>query len=136
MDEFTDNNVTTADYVVVGTGSAGSIVAERLSADPAKHVVVLEAGGKDTDRRIRMPVTWTQLFRSPIDWDYLTEPQPELNGRQLLLAPRKNPGWLLVDERHDVDPRLRRRLRRMRRTLRRTVVFQRHRQILQANRKR
>ena len=83
MDEFTDNNVTTADYVVVGTGSAGSIVAERLSADPAKQVVVLEAGGEDTDRRIRMPVTWTQLFRSPIDWDYLTEPQPELNGRQL-----------------------------------------------------
>jgi choline dehydrogenase len=83
MDEFTGNNATTADYVVVGTGSAGSIVAERLSADPAKQVVVLEAGGEDTDRRIRMPVTWTQLFRSPIDWDYLTEPQPELNGRQL-----------------------------------------------------
>jgi choline dehydrogenase len=45
--------------------------------------VVLEAGGKDTDRRIRMPVTWTQLFRSPIDWDYLTEPQPKLNGRRV-----------------------------------------------------
>jgi choline dehydrogenase len=44
---------------------------------------VVEAGGKDTDRRIHIPVTWTQLFRSPIDWDYLTEPQPELNGRRI-----------------------------------------------------
>jgi choline dehydrogenase len=72
-----------ADYVVVGTGSAGSVVAERLSADPSNHVVVLEAGGKDSDRRIKMPVTWTQLFRSPIDWDYFTEPQPELHGRRI-----------------------------------------------------
>jgi len=83
MNELTGNDVAIADYVVVGTGSAGSAVAERLSADPRNRVVVLEAGGKDTDRRIKMPVTWTQLFRSPIDWDYLTEPQPELNGRRV-----------------------------------------------------
>jgi choline dehydrogenase len=83
MNEPTGTDVATADYVVVGTGSAGSVLAERVSADPRNRVVVLEAGGKDTDRRIRMPVTWTQLFRSPIDWDYLTEPQPELNGRRI-----------------------------------------------------
>ena len=83
MNELTANDLAIADYVVVGTGSAGSAVAERLSADPRNRVVVLEAGGKDTDRRIKMPVTWTQLFRSPIDWDYLTEPQPELNGRRV-----------------------------------------------------
>lgn len=83
INELTDIDPAVADYVVVGTGSAGSVIAERLSANPRNHVVVLEAGGNDTDRRIRMPVTWTQLFRSPIDWDYLTEPQPELNGRRI-----------------------------------------------------
>jgi len=83
MNAPTNCPVAFADSVVVGTGSAGSVLAERLSADPRNHVVVLEAGGKDTDRRIRTPVTWPQLFRSPIDWDYLTEPQPELNGRRM-----------------------------------------------------
>jgi choline dehydrogenase len=83
MNSLADNSLAIADYVVVGTGSAGSVLAERLSADPRNHVVVFEAGGRDTDRRIHMPVTWTQLFRSPIDWDYLTEPQAELNGREI-----------------------------------------------------
>ena len=110
MNSLTYNGLAIADYVVVGTGSAGSVLAERLSADPRNQVVVLEAGGKDTDRRIRTPVTWTQLFRSPIDWDYLTEPQPELNGREIYWPRGQNPGRLLVNERHDVDPRVRRRL--------------------------
>ena len=83
MNEPTGNGLAIADYVVVGTGSAGSVLAERLSADPRNQVVVVEAGGTDTDRRIRTPVTWPQLFRSPIDWDYLSEPQPELNGRRM-----------------------------------------------------
>jgi choline dehydrogenase len=83
MNESTDNRSALADYVVVGTGSAGSVLAERLSADARNQVVVVEAGGKDTDRRIHMPATWMQLFRSGIDWDYLTEPQPQLNGRRI-----------------------------------------------------
>jgi choline dehydrogenase-like flavoprotein len=83
MNSLADNGLAIADYVVVGTGSAGSVLAERLSADLRNQVVVVEAGGRDTDRRIHMPVTWTQLFRSPIDWDYLTEPQAELNGREI-----------------------------------------------------
>jgi len=80
---FTHDPVAVGDYVVVGTGSAGSVLAERLSADPRNQVVVLEAGGTDNDRRIHMPVTWMQLFRSAIDWDYLTEPQLGLNGRPI-----------------------------------------------------
>ncbi|MET8875128.1 GMC family oxidoreductase N-terminal domain-containing protein [Nocardia sp. NPDC004604] len=72
-----------ADYVVVGTGSAGSIITERLSANSRNRVVVLEAGGKDTDRRIHMPVTWLQLFGSDVDWNYSTEPQSELDGRRI-----------------------------------------------------
>jgi choline dehydrogenase len=73
----------TADYVVVGTGSAGSVVADGLSADPRSEVVVLEAGPADTDKRIHIPVTWSHLFRTKFDWDYLTEPQPGLNNRHI-----------------------------------------------------
>jgi choline dehydrogenase-like flavoprotein len=72
------------DYIVVGTGSAGSVVANRLSADPGSQVVVLEAGPRDKDKFIHIPLTWAvKLFRSTVDWDYLTEPQKQLNGRQI-----------------------------------------------------
>ena len=72
-----------ADYVVVGTGSAGAVVASKLSAEPRSRVVVLEAGPKDKDKFIHIPAAFSKLFRSRHDWDYLTEPQPELNGRQI-----------------------------------------------------
>jgi choline dehydrogenase len=73
-----------ADYIVVGTGSAGSVVVNRLSGDPGSQVVVLEAGPRDKDKFIHIPLTWAvKLFRSAVDWDYLTEPQKELNGRQI-----------------------------------------------------
>jgi choline dehydrogenase len=71
------------DYVVVGTGSAGAVVANRLSADPAAAVVALEAGPPDKNRFIRIPAAFSKLFRSEVDWDYLTEPQPELGDRQI-----------------------------------------------------
>jgi choline dehydrogenase len=71
------------DYVVVGTGSAGAVVANRLSADPASQVVVLEAGPRDKDKFIHIPAAVAKLVRSAVDWDYLTEPQKELNGRQI-----------------------------------------------------
>lgn len=72
-----------ADYIVVGTGSAGSVVANRLSADPAASVVVLEAGPKDKNRFIHIPAAFSKLFRSEVDWDYLTEPQKQLDGREI-----------------------------------------------------
>jgi choline dehydrogenase len=71
------------DYVVVGTGSAGAVVANRLSADPTTAVVALEAGPRDENRFIRIPAAFSKLFRSEIDWDYLTEPQKELDGREI-----------------------------------------------------
>ena len=70
-----------ADYIVVGTGSAGSVVANRLSADPSVEVVVLEAGPRDKDKFVHIPAAFSKLFRTEMDWDYLTEPQKELDGR-------------------------------------------------------
>ncbi|GFG51536.1 hypothetical protein MAGR_29770 [Mycolicibacterium agri] len=72
-----------ADYVVVGTGSAGSVLAGRLSEDPVVSVVVLEAGPRGKNRFIRIPAAFSKLFRSEVDWDYLTEPQKQLDGRRI-----------------------------------------------------
>jgi choline dehydrogenase len=72
-----------ADYIVVGTGSAGSVVANRLSADPSADVVVLEAGPEDKDKLIHIPAGFSKLLRSDVDWHYLTEPQKELDGREI-----------------------------------------------------
>ena len=72
-----------ADYIVVGTGSAGSVVANRLSADAAVEVVVLEAGPRDKDKFIHIPAGFAKLFRGDMDWNYLTEPQKELDGREI-----------------------------------------------------
>jgi choline dehydrogenase len=72
-----------ADYIVVGTGSAGAVLANRLSAHPATSVVVLEAGPKDKNKFIHIPAAFSKLFRSEVDWDYLTEPQKQLDGRQI-----------------------------------------------------
>ena len=72
-----------ADYIVVGTGSAGSVVAGRLSEDPSVSVIVLEAGPRDKDKFIHIPAGFAKLFRSELDWDYLTEPQKELDGREI-----------------------------------------------------
>ncbi|MHA7649461.1 GMC family oxidoreductase [Mycobacterium sp. ML4] len=71
------------DYVVIGTGSAGAVVINRLTADPATEVVALEAGPGDTNRFIGIPAVFSKLFRSEVDWNYLTKPQPGLDGRQI-----------------------------------------------------
>jgi choline dehydrogenase len=71
------------EYVVVGTGSAGAVLTNRLSADPATAVVALEAGPRCKNRFIGIPAAFSKLFRSEIDWDYLTEPQPGLDGREI-----------------------------------------------------
>ncbi len=72
-----------ADYVIVGTGSAGAVLANRLSADPGVRVVVLEAGARDKNMSVHIPAAFAKLMRGPLDWDYLTEPQQALGGRQI-----------------------------------------------------
>lgn len=71
------------DYIVVGTGSAGAVVANRLSVDPSVQVLVLEAGPRDRNKFVHIPAAFSKLFRSAVDWNYLTEPQKELGGRQI-----------------------------------------------------
>ncbi|GAB88751.1 GMC family oxidoreductase [Gordonia rhizosphera] len=82
----------TVDYVVVGTGSAGAVVANRLSSDPRNEVLVLEAGAKDTDKFIHIPAAFSKLFGGAADWDYSTEAQPELGGRRVFYPRGKTLG--------------------------------------------
>ena len=67
----------------MGAGSAGCVVANRLSADPACRVALLEAGGPDRAREIRIPVAFTKLLQTGYDWNYRTTRQPQLSGREL-----------------------------------------------------
>jgi choline dehydrogenase len=71
------------DYIVVGAGSAGCVLAARLSEDPHCTVLLLEAGGPDTPKEIRIPAAFSKLFRSEWDWAYYTEPQVHAAGRRL-----------------------------------------------------
>ena len=73
-----------ADYVVVGAGSAGCVVAARLSEDPTVRVVVLEAGGKDSNIWIHVPIGYGKTIVDPsVNWMYQTEPDPGANNRKL-----------------------------------------------------
>ena len=72
------------DYIVVGAGSAGCVLANRLSADPDRSVLLIEAGGKDRNPLFRLPMLMGKLFHSGIyNWRYHTEPVHSLDGRSL-----------------------------------------------------
>jgi len=71
------------DYIVVGAGSAGCLVAERLSADGSSTVLLLEAGSEDSNPLISDPRRWTELLGSEVDWGYVTEPQSNADGRRI-----------------------------------------------------
>jgi choline dehydrogenase len=64
------------DYIIIGAGSAGCVLASRLSADPANKVLLVEAGGRDKKMEIHIPAGYIKLHRSTADWGgYWTEPQ-------------------------------------------------------------
>ncbi|MBN9176688.1 MAG: GMC family oxidoreductase N-terminal domain-containing protein [Microbacterium sp.] len=73
----------TADYVIVGAGSAGSALAARLSEDPDVSVLLLEAGPADRALELHVPAAFSKLFRGRYDWNYDTVPQPALEGRTI-----------------------------------------------------
>jgi choline dehydrogenase len=73
---------TAFDYIIIGGGSAGCLLANRLSADPSNHVLLLEAGQKDSYPWIHIPVGYLYCIGNPrTDWMYITEPEKGLNGR-------------------------------------------------------
>ncbi|HSP38452.1 MAG TPA: choline dehydrogenase [Frankiaceae bacterium] len=73
------------DYVIVGAGSAGCVLANRLTADPSVSVLLIEAGASDRTMNVRIPAAFSKLFKTKRDWDYNTEPEPHLDGRSLYI---------------------------------------------------
>ena len=81
------------DYVILGAGTAGCLLANRLSADPTRRVLLVEAGAPDNYAWIHIPVGYLRCIGNPrTDWLYRTEPEPGLNGRDLLYPRGKTLG--------------------------------------------
>lgn len=73
------------DYVIVGAGSAGCVLAARLSEDPETSVLLVEAGPPDLKENIHVPLGYLKLARTDVDWDYSSAPEPHCDGRRLPL---------------------------------------------------
>src|ERR1700722_6720647 len=73
------------DYIIVGAGSAGCVLAGRLSEDPNLRGAVLEAGGPDDASEISVPVPFPQLFKTKYDWGFAAEPEQSLGKRRVYL---------------------------------------------------
>ncbi len=80
------------DYIIIGAGSAGCLLANRLSADPACQVLLIEAGGKDSKPEIHIPAAYAMLHRSNVDWGFSTEPQEHVLGRRIYIPRGKTLG--------------------------------------------
>jgi choline dehydrogenase-like flavoprotein len=80
------------DYVIVGAGSAGCTLAARLSEDPTASVLLIEAGGRDRSPNIKIPAAFAKQFRTKLDWDLNTEPEPHCEGRSLYMPRGKGLG--------------------------------------------
>lgn len=71
------------DYIVIGAGSAGCVLAARLTEDTSCRVLLIEAGADDRLKEIQIPAAFSKLFKTDVDWDYSTEPEPHLYDRRL-----------------------------------------------------
>src|SRR5438445_13427104 len=91
------------DYIVVGAGSAGCVLANRLTASGRHPVLLLEAGGHDRNIWIHVPLGYGQLFTNPtVNWLYTSEPEADLNNRRIIQPPSKllSPSSSLNDLHH------------------------------------
>jgi choline dehydrogenase len=73
------------DYVIAGAGSAGCVLANRLSEDPTVRVLLIEAGGRDRSLKIKIPAAFPEQFHTKLDWDFATDPEPHVDGRELYI---------------------------------------------------
>jgi choline dehydrogenase len=73
------------DYIVVGAGSAGAVVAARLSESPASRVLLIEAGGGYRHLSVQVPAAFPRQFKSKLDWGYFSEPEQYLGGRRIFM---------------------------------------------------
>ena len=80
------------DYIIIGAGSAGCVLANRLSADPKNEVLVLEAGGPDTNFNIHIPGAYSKIHKSKDDWGFWTETQENVLDRKMYLPRGKTLG--------------------------------------------
>ena len=81
-----------ADYVIVGAGSAGCVLANRLTEDPGTSVLLLEAGGRGRHPNVAIPAAFAKQFKTKLDWALETEPEPHCDGRNLFIPRGKGLG--------------------------------------------
>ncbi|WP_430679169.1 NAD(P)-binding protein [Mesorhizobium album] len=95
---------TTYDYIVIGSGSAGSVIAARLAEDPNLSVLLLEAGSSDDHIYIRMPASLGfPLTDDRFNWFYSSEPEPRRSNHSRISWPRL--GRIVLDQRHELGSR-------------------------------
>jgi len=81
--------MTSFDYIVVGAGSAGAVVAARLSESAGNTVLLIEAGGSHKHMNVQVPAAFSKQFKSKLDWAYFSEPEQYLGGRRIFMPRAK-----------------------------------------------
>ena len=102
------------DYVIVGAGSAGCVLAHRLSEDPRARVALLEAGGRDKNIWIHIPVGFAKTLNDPsVNWLFHTEPDEKTRNRPIPIPARQGPWRVELHQRNALRPGARPRLRHL-----------------------